>query len=236
MNPDDQVTYELHEWPAEAREHLARLLQGWAHSWQGTALTVPASDMERTDDLVTEVEASIVLALDPDAEKLAYDLSDLQEHQIFTISGSLADEGIPHEFDGETGELVVHEADEEKVEVILDAVDFPDALPVDDGAEGDGDDDADVDPLAAQNAMSDLFVAADRLRKDARDPDGVLNLVAAAELAASLPLPYGFSDADWKAIVDGARGMADLIEADDTEDETIEEEADRLRTVLRPYV
>jgi hypothetical protein len=231
LGADDHLVYELHEWSAEAREQVGRLMQGWAHSWQGTDLLVPAVDMEHADAVLDEVEATVVLGLDPDAEKLAYDLSDLEEHQVFSISASLADELIAHRFEGDTGELMVHDVDEEKVEAILDAVDFPDALPVDEA-----DDEDDVDPLAASRAMSDLFVAVDRLQRNARDADGVVGVVAAAESVAALSTPYGFADADWTAVVERAGAMVELLDADDTEDETVEEAAGLLRTLLRQYV
>jgi hypothetical protein len=188
---------------------------------------------ERAEALIDQVEVTVMLALDPDVEKLAYDLSDLDEGALLTVSDALTAEGLPHDFDETTGELVVHEADEEKVEALLDAIDFPDALPVD---EDDGDNDADIDPLAAQGVMSDLFVAADRLRKDARDHDGVLSVVEASARAAGLPTPYGFDAADWQAIVDRSAAVAALIEGDEADDETIEAAADGLRTLLRQYV
>lgn len=229
--PGDQIIYPLHEWSDEARVHLERLMQGRAHVWQGTDLVVPFEEQERAEAIIDQVELAMVVALDVDAPKLAYDLSDLTDGQLDEISGALLTESLPHGYDEETGELVVHETDEEKVEALLDAVDFPDALPVD---EDDGE--QDVDPLAAQQAMSDLFVAADRLRKNARDPDGVLGLTAAAEVVDRLTVPYGFTEADWKVIVDRADATVALLDADDTEDETIEEAADLLRSLLRQYV
>jgi hypothetical protein len=260
LEPGDRLVYELHDWSVEARQHLERLLSspmgaGLAdpyinpavidgpgdadlvvpHVWQGTDLVVPLLARERAEALIDQVEVTVMLALDPDAEKLAYDLSDLDEGALLTVSDALAAEGLPHDFDESTGELVVHEADEEKVEALLDAIDFPDALPVDEDGDDD-DDDADVDPLAAQDVMSDLFVAADRLRKDARDHDGVLSVVEASARAAGLPTPYGFDAADWQAIVDRSAAVAALIEGDETDDETIEEAADGLRTLLRQYV
>jgi hypothetical protein len=258
FEPGDQLVYELHDWSVEARQHLEQLLSspmgaGLAdpyvnpavidgpgdtdlvvpHVWQGTDLVVPVLARERAEALIDQVEVTVMLALDPEAEKLAYDLSDLDETGLLVVSNALAEEGIPHDFDEATGELVVHEADEEKVEALLDAIDFPDALPLDE----DGDDDeADVDPLAAQDVMSDLFVAADRLRKDARDHDGVLSLVEASARAAGLPTPYGFDGADWQAIVDRSAAVVALIEGDEADDESIEEAADGLRSLLRQYV
>lgn len=209
---------------------------GIPHVWQGTDLVVPYEEQERVEAFLDQVELATIVALDPEAPKLAYDLSDLSDEQLDLVSDNLLAEEIRHGFDDETGELVVHEADEERVEAILDAIDFPDALPVDDEEDAH---DADADPLAAQEAMSDLFVAADRLRKDARDPEGMTTVLTASEVAAGLPLPYGFSEADWTRLVEAATGLAALLQQDGDDDASLaatEEAADALRTLLRPYV
>jgi hypothetical protein len=112
----------------------------------------------------------------------------------------------------------------------------------DEGDEGeDGEPAADVgvdsvDGLEAADVMSDLFVAADRLRRNARDADGVLTLVERADVAGRLRLPYGFSRAAWGDIVVQATTVKDLLEGDEADDETICEHAQVLRDTLRQYV
>jgi hypothetical protein len=159
---------------------------------------------------------------------------------------ALDEVAIAYEFDLD-GALVVLEENEERVEAILDEIEFPDALPVDDGDEGGGAGDAggeeaadagvdSVDGLEAADVMSDLFVAADRLRRNARDADGVLTLVERADVAGRLRLPYGFSRAVWGDIVVQATAVKALLEGDEADDETICEHAQVLRDTLRQYV
>ena len=114
---------------------------------------------------------------------------------------ALAEADLPYDFDVD-GNLVVLADDESRVEELLDTVEFPDALDADTKGGGDG--------LVAQEVLSDLFVAADRLRHHARDPEGVLGLVAAAIAVEDLELPFGFEPGVWQKILDGAASLASL--------------------------
>jgi hypothetical protein len=84
--------------------------------------------------------------------------------------------------------------------------------------------------------MSDLFVASDRLLRNARDAEGVLTLVARTDVARRLRLPYGFSKNVWSDIVGQATTVKDMLEGDEADDEAIEEHAKVLRDTLRQYV
>jgi hypothetical protein len=255
----DQSSYDLAEWSREQREMLEGLLnsgfpgeQGaynsrvaWgagpnnptqpriAYAWQGTDLMVAVRDQERVEALIDQVELTTTLALDPEADKVAYDVAALPDDQFDALLEALADQVIPHEVSDDE-ELFVHETDEAKVEAILDLVIDPDALPVDDGA-GDGDGGAD-DGLAVPEVLGELFVAADRLQHDARDPEGVIKLMESVESIHDLGLPYGLEPETWNAIIDEAAATSSLINADDTGDDQIEEQARSLRSLLRRYV
>lgn len=239
-----QVQYELHEWAVESRVMLEQLLESARirHAWSGTDLIVGAADEARADALVDQVEVTTLPTLDPDLPKLAYDIDDWSDEQQTLLMHALDEVAIAYEFDLD-GALVVLEENEERVEVILDKIEFPDALPIDDDDErdedADGEDDGrgdSVDGLEAAEVMSDLFVASDRLQRNARDAEGVLTLVARADVARRLRLPYGFSTAVWSDIVGQATTVKDLLEGADADDETIEEHAKLLRDTLRQYV
>ena len=250
---EGQVQYELHEWAVESRVMLEQLLEsaGVRHAWSGTDLIIGAADEVRVDGLVDQVEVTTLPTLDPDLPKLAYDIDDWSDEQQTLLMHALDEVAIGYEFDLD-GALVVLEENEERVEVILDRIEFPDALPIDDPVDGtldvdedetdaDADDDGggrldSVDGLEAAEVMSDLFVASDRLQRNARDAEGVLTLVARADVARRLRLPYGFSTAVWSDIVGQATTVKDLLEGDDADDETIEEHAKVLRDTLRQYV
>jgi hypothetical protein len=95
---------------------------------------------------------------------------------------------------------------------------------------------ADGEELDAQQVMSDLFVAADRLRKKANDHEGVLTLVERAGVAQRMKLPFGFNRHDWDQIVEQATDLRALIEDDDSADADITARAAVLRGTLHPYV
>src|SRR5690606_1771112 len=122
LEPGDQLVYELHEWSEEARRYLDQLLTSFGstptmegagdaqalglglggrrtaipHLWQGTDLVVPVELREQAEALIDQVELTTLLALDPEAPKVAYDLSDLDDEQLDQIAEALAAEEIPH--------------------------------------------------------------------------------------------------------------------------------------------
>lgn len=233
---DGETAYDLAAWAGESRVMVEQLLEGEGvpHAWQGTTLLVPSAFETRVDPLIDHVELTTLPTLDPDAELVAYDLSDWSDEMQTHLVGILHDDGIPYEFDVE-GDLVVEAERQQRVEEIIDAVEFPDALPLD----GDGDDALPLDAggVDAQQVLSDLFVASDRLYKSARDHEGVLALVDAADQAESIGLPYGFDPAVWKDIVTQATGLRAAFEGEvDEPDEVIEQQARDLRAALRPLV
>jgi hypothetical protein len=264
-----QVEYELHEWAVESRVMLESLLTGQAvpHAWEGTDLTVPAAFETKVDGLIEQVEVTAEPNLDPDAPKVAYDLTEWDDEQQTELIQGLDARGIPYDFDVD-GSLVVLEADDEAVDAVLDEITGDDeaeaeaggdaddlvagagdeAADATDETDDDGDDEteddteddeligADGEELDAQQVMSDLFVAADRLRKKANDHEGVLTLVERAGVAQRMKLPFGFNRHDWDQIVEQATDLRALIEDDDSADTDITARAAVLRGTLHPYV
>jgi hypothetical protein len=90
--------------------------------------------------------------------------------------------------------------------------------------------------LDAQVVMSELFDAADRLRRKAGDHQGILTMVERAADAERMRLPFGFNRRDWDEIVRQAGALRDLIEDDESADADIAAHATVLRGTLRPYV
>jgi len=229
----DQVVYELHEWSGESRMLLEQLLAGAgvARAWEGSTLVVDQSTERQVDELVEHVEGSADSALDPDAERVVYEVGEWTADQLTVLTDALAEAHIAYEFDVE-GDVAVAVDDEERVEALLDELDF--GTP--DSAEGDGEDVDPDDGIETAEILSDLFVACDRLRKDATDHEGVLGGVSAAERIEGRPLPFGFAPSVWKGLVAQAVALRTELEDDSIADEVIEEHADELRTLLRQFV
>lgn len=201
------------------------------HAWEGTVLVAPAEHGDLVGAHVAAVERAVLLALDPEADRIAYDLEGYPDDRLTALLDELAEAGIPHELTDDE-ELIVHEVDEDAVEDILDRVDHPDELPAEELDRLEAPDDG----LIAQQVLSDLFVAADRLRRDGRNPEAILDLVRAAEQIQELAVPFGFSDKGWSALQEAAASLGEHLSSGEFRAPEVEERADELRTRLRPLV
>lgn len=246
LSPDDigdeggeQVAYEFADLSAEERFVVDRVLADASivHAWEGTSLVVAPYDSDEVDRLLDaatdadddggdDVDDAL---LDDDAEQVVYDLSDWDADKRTELDGQLEAEGIAHAFD-ETGDLVVLAADEDRVDAIIDAIDFPDQL--------DADPDAPDEGLAAVEAMGALFVAVDRLKNDPSDTTGTVDAVDAARRVAEHSTPFGFDPKAWDDIVSQGAGLRELLETEEeiVDDEAVEAAAKQLYETLRPFV
>jgi hypothetical protein len=243
LSSEDQIAYELHEWANQSKVALDGMLnqQGIAHVWEAGTLVIRAADEDQVDELVEGIEVTEQPTLDPDADQVVYDLEGFDDGMRANLEAALMADEIAHGWDEERN-LVVLEVDEERVEPILDRIDGQDDLTADevaaDGDDGDGDGEpqADDDELIAQDLMSAMFVAADKLMKDAADADEAAALGAAREQASKLPVPYGFTPALWSSIVDRAEALQALLDADDIDEPATKQAARELRETLHQYV
>ncbi|HEX9992313.1 MAG TPA: hypothetical protein VGB14_05235 [Acidimicrobiales bacterium] len=230
LGQGDQVAYDLEGWDPDDRVLVDRLLtsEGIRHVWEVATLVVRREDEERVDALLDDLDRGEEEPedLDPDRPQLEYELEGWTDEQRRELDAVLDEVGVAHAWDEETGVLVVYEDDEAQVEEALDRVEFPDALDADEAAD---------EGTAAQDVMSALFLAADRLLHDPSDADAVLEGVAAADRVAELGTPFGFADDDWSAIVDQATDLKAAIEGDE-DDEAVVERATAVRSTLRRYV
>lgn len=159
---------------------------------------------------------------------LAYEMDGWEQAERDALSGLLADEDVAHRWEGD--DLLVPEECEDRVDALMDRVEFPDAL---EAVEG-GDDE--VDDEAVYAVMSDLFVAADRLaRERVVDIEAAGEVATAADAATNTPPPYGVEPATWKQVQQMAEGIVASLEAE-ADDEVVVGEAAALRDVLRRFV
>ena len=220
---DDDVLFELDEWPDEDRAVLATRLRsvGVSHSWEGTTLVTGASDEAWVERIMDQVEDDLAATeAGTDDTQVAYDLSGWDDESCLALLDALSAETIPYALDAE--ELYVEAADEARVDVILAALTTGDALV--------------LGGPVSQEAMSELFVAADRLSHDAEHREGAASLVAGARTAASSAAPYGMEAGWWDGVVARAGALADLLQSADPDRDLVVELARGLREELRPVV
>lgn len=168
-------------------------------------------------------EADDCIPLDDSKEQVGYELFDWDPTDLDELDDVLHEMQIPHEWLSDGYEVVVHEENEGQVDALLPTIRFPDELP----PEEDDGDDTDIEVLGA------LFVAADRLQKDATG-EPVNALLDAAERIGDRP-PYGIDEKQWDAVVAQVDEMIDAMHAA-VPPATVREMAATLRDRLRPMV
>lgn len=221
------LAYELHEWASETRSMLAQLLiaDSVAHSWQGTTLLAHESVEETVDALIEEVEAAENPELDPEKPKVAFEMAEWSGELQAALAERLGGAAVPHLFD-EDGDLVVHEDDEEQVELVIEDLL---ARAAEEGME-------ELEGLEINGLLSQMFEAADRLRRDVHDGGAVLDAVEHGRRLAMVATPFGFAAPSWASLRDRCAELADMLEADDTEDDDISDHAARLSDALRQVI
>jgi len=230
LKDDEQgewLAYELHAWASETRSMLAQLLiaDQVVHSWQGTTLLAHESVEAEVDALIEEVEAAADPELDPEAEQTAFEMAGWSGELQALLSERLGQAGVAHEFDGD-GDLVCHEADEEQVELVIEDLL---ARSADEGLE-------ELEGLEANELLSALFEATDRLRRDVHDSNGVMRTVEHGRRLAGVATPFGFAATAWASLRESAGTLADLLESDDGTDEEIVTLAAQLRDTLHRVI
>ena len=166
---------------------------------------------------------------DPDPDELvAYDLADWGPELRAQLDELLSKDGITASW--EEDDLVVAENDADTVEALIDAIDSPDALPVEDGADDGADDGED-----GADTLSALYVSSDILMNDPGNSQAVVEMLEAADRATVAAIPYGLEEDTWIEVRAVAEALADRLgdEADETE---VAEAARRLRDLVYPLV
>ena len=123
-------------------------------------------------------------------------------------------------------DLLVREADEERVELVID-----DLLAREEEADFD-----EMDGLEVNELLSNLFVACDRLRRDPRDVDGVRGVVANARRVAAVRTPFGFSAANWRSLRNAAGDLLAMVEGEDSDEDDLRELAHQMSDALRMLI
>jgi hypothetical protein len=126
---------------------------------------------------------------------------------------------------------VVHADDEGRVDEVLDEIE---ARWTANGQDADEDDEelVDFDGLDVNELLSTLFQAADRLRRNARDSQGVLRFLDNAPTLERMRMPFGFEKPAWDSVRDSTRALHDLLDADDSDDDDVRDQAQELRDLL----
>ena len=254
-NPNDpdatRVYYDLTAWSFDQQAELASAMAeaDIPHAWEGTELMVPDESELAADVVIAEVEERLGIQdagiQDEDAPlgtgaapvELAdgvpateFDLADWSPAEHEAVSHALADAGIAFRWDA--GLLLVGTDDEAVVDTLLDEIEsgeYADVLAASTR------DDA-VDEASAE-VLTTFFLAAERLRREPLDADGIEHLMRALDEADTDVPPFGVTPRMWTQIVELADRLADALAADEQPDEEAAmAAAEQLHELLRPNV
>lgn len=164
---------------------------------------------------------------------VVYDLSDWTSEQRAALDRLLAGEGLPHRWESaETpapasvaGQLLVGEAFADLAEELIDEMDHPDALEVDD-----------ADDEGGAEILSELYVASDVLLGAPANAAAGIDARRAATAAATAVAPYGLDDATWAEVRRRAAALAAALVDDVGDADRVMAAAGALREVVRPLV
>jgi hypothetical protein len=241
------VEVDLTGWGSEAKKHLDErfhLLEA-PHAWSedGERLFVPFDAVLWIQRVLEQVQDERAVELDPEEEQIGYDLAGWDDQNLGLLRARLDDEQIP--FGIESGELIVREIDELRVDEVIDAILEPDAATSSEDPDEVLVPDAVLDPDAGlgtearSEILGDLFVAADQLVHDAEDSDAIAVIREGATEAATHAPPYGIEKAWWRDLADRLDAFGRLVDAPmsiEQSDNAVRLTASVLRDLLRPLV
>jgi hypothetical protein len=247
-NPNDpdaaRVFYDLSRWTFDQQAELAAALADAEipHGWDGTELVVPEDVEDAADLLIADVEArlgipsadvddeafvpAVPIELVDDADTTEYDLGEWEPGERQSLTHALTGARVPFRWEGAV--VLVSTSDEAVVDALLDDIEAGEYA---DTATGDG------AREAAPELLTQLFLAAERLRGNPLDPDGIEQLERVIEeIDPDLP-PFGVTPRLWSDACELAEQVVDaLVVEDGPDEEAAQEAAEQLHDLLRPSV
>ena len=169
------------------------------------------------------VQARVPHVLDTEGDPAEGEVSQGDIAEGGTTEGDTAEDGTTED---EVCDLLVRDADEERVELLID-----DLLAREEEAQFE-----ELDGLEVNDLLSSLFVACDRLRRDPGDLDGMRGVVTGARRIAGVRTPFGFSAPNWRSLRNAVGELLDLVEGEETDSEDLRELAHRMSDTLRSLV
>lgn len=177
----------------------------------------------RAELLELLVQASVPHVLDTEGDAAGDGSTEGESDEGAPDEGEVPEGGVAGD---EVCDLLVREADEERVELLID-----DLLAREEEAQFE-----ELDGLEVNDLLSTLFVACDRLRRDPGDIDGMRSLVMNARRIAGVRTPFGFSASNWRNLRNAVGELLDLAEGEETDREELRELAHRMSDTLRTLV
>ncbi|MBA3655555.1 MAG: hypothetical protein H0W70_15335 [Actinobacteria bacterium] len=252
----EELVFDLTNLAAEQRQVLAMRLSadGVEYRWEGMSLVASTANGAAIDDAIAQLQgagsdpayteaAPIIEAVpgpsdgaeaptDPIAlgDETVFEMLNLSSEERRHLSMRLTGAGIAHRWDVGT-DLVVSTSAADQIEFYVNEARNPDGFG-DDELE---DFDDDVDDEAIYAAMSNLYVAADKLMQRPGDGSTVNAFYDASDDVEGLPAPFGFDPRVWAQVLGLASSIADALDAE-ADEAAVGADARVLRQLLVNYV
>lgn len=229
---DTHVAYELHAWNGSARAAVENQLYRAhvSHRWEGPTLLVLETDEDAVDDIIGEVDDAMATTADEgvatEGGRVGFDLGARNQELQAVVAARLTEAAVDYELMG-NGFLLVDSAHEDEVGDWIEEIQEELRATA---TFGPG-----VDGVDSHEVVESMFLAADVLRRNTRDPRSQRRMLESESLAQDLKLPFGYEAPMWRSVLQHAAVLVALIE-DAAEDSLIESEAAELRSILHPYV
>jgi hypothetical protein len=226
--PDEQrVVYELETWSLDQRTEVAEAMaeSGYPHTWDGEDLIVHVDHEAAVDRLLDPIERRGPSEVVEPGTQTEYDMAEWPADERAMVVERLTEAGVPHAWEGDL--LLVPVEDESVVDDILDDIEEGGdaAALTDDGEE------------TPFEVLESLFLAAQRLRHDVMDADGLQRLVDSMEDADPDRPPFGMDISVWRRAMTAADSLAEAIGGEDgLQHAEAERSAEQLHDLLRPFV
>ena len=258
LDPDaSSVHYDLSEWTIDQRAAVAEMFAEAEvpHAWVGNEVVVPVELEDAADELLDHLEQALGIGSDEHGvntsvrgssreldtasndEITEYELDDWSMGERSRLTELLVAAGIPYRW--EDALLVTLTDMEDMVDELLDAVEAGDVTIVDSPqhpGSGRGIISA-ADSSVSGETLTQMFLAAERLQRDALDAEGLRILVGVLDDIEGGGAPFGVPLPVWRQASEMADQLAEALAGNNFPDEVSAMEiAKRLFVTLRPHV
>jgi hypothetical protein len=238
--PFEEIAFPLAAYSEEQCEHLlGRLREANVAARMDDARTlyVRIDDGGLVESYLADLVGSedveeVIESADEDDDEIVFELSSLSTEERRHLSMRLTGAGISHIWEVAT-DLVVSVTDAPAIERYIQEVRNPDGFGDEEMASFE--EDGDFDDEAVYGAMSNLYVAADKLMQRPGDEATAGEFYVAVDDVDGLPAPFGFDPRVWSQVQDLANKIADTLD-DEGDTEVIGTDARTLRQLLANYV
>lgn len=224
----DFVSYDCTRWSGESRQLLQSLFttNDIPQVWHGTVVSVPRSLESKADEFVDAAVGAARASLRSDVPQVVYEVGDWPAAALNELTEAITETQIPYAWNVD-GDLVIYAEDEDIVDDLLE--ELPEIEDFDTVGSDDG--------VAVHQVLDRVFMATDRLAKNATDSQGTIEFVEHGKTLVSLAVPFGFTEDSWSSITDPVGELLELFDSNSkSSDGEIKDAAKLVRNRVQGFI